>query len=106
MSDIRHQDRLHNRPKQPRELTILRKSQENRGESKAMLAIIAAGIAGLCLVAIIAAFQFISSPDTALRDNPPASASAPATRLPPETTGSGSSLPPETQAPDKSIKQQ
>lgn len=106
MSDIRQQDRLNNRPKQPRELTILRKSHDGRGENWTMLAIIMTGVAGLCIVAIVAAFQYATSPDTALRDNPPASASVPATRLPPETTGSGRSLPPETQAPDKSIKQQ
>jgi hypothetical protein len=113
MSDIRpkdpSQDRLQDRPKdrpaQPRELTILRK-QNVDGESKTMMAIIMAGIAGLVIVAIVAGYQYVSSSDTALRDNPPASASAPATRSPPETTGSGSSLPAERQVPDKSIKQQ
>jgi hypothetical protein len=99
----RSQDRLNNRPKQPRELTILRKPS---GESRTMTAIVLAGIAGLCIVAIVAAFQYVSSPSTALRENPPASASAPATRLPPETTGSGRSLPAERQAPDKSITRQ
>jgi hypothetical protein len=113
MSDIRPQDRSHDRlqdrlktrPAQPRELTIIRKQNAN-GESRTMMAIIMAGIAGLFIVAIVAGYHYVSSPSTALRDNPPASASAPATRSPPETTGSGSSLPAERQVPDKSMKQQ
>ena len=99
----RSQDRQKTRPAQPRELTILRRNAN--GESKTMLAIILAGIAGLFIVAIVAGYHYVSNSDTALHGNPPASASAPATRLPPETTGSGS-LPAERQAPDKSIQQQ
>ena len=93
MSDLRR-----NSP--PRQLTILRKHQE----SNTMLAIVMAGIAGLFIVAIVAAYNYASS--TAPNANPPASASAPATRSPPETTGAGSSAPPQKALPDKSMKQQ
>jgi hypothetical protein len=105
MSDTRSQDRLRNRPEdKARELTILRKPQGN-SESNTMMAIIMAGIAGLFVVAIIAAYQYASSTPTP-RGNPPATASSPATRSAPETIGSGSNLPAERQTPDKSTKQQ
>jgi hypothetical protein len=93
MSDLR-------RDKPQRELTILRKHEE----SNSMLAIVMAGIAALFLVAIFAAYNYASSTNSALK-NPPASASGPATRSPPETTGSGRDLPPQQVAPDKSQKQ-
>lgn len=94
MSDLR-------RDNTQRELTILRKHEE----SNTMLAIVMAGIAALFLVAILAAYNYASSTNTAL-NSPPASASSTATRSPPETTGSGSSLPPQQVVPDKSQKQQ
>jgi hypothetical protein len=95
MSDLHREDG-------PRELTILRKHQE----SNSMLTIVMAGIAGLFLIAIVAAYSYSSSSSTALSTNPPSSASATATRSSPETTGSGSSTQPQQVAPDKSVKQQ
>jgi hypothetical protein len=93
MSDPRHENRH-------RELTILRKHEE----SNTMLAIVMAGIAGLFIIGIVAAYNYASSasPDA----SQPASASATATRSPPETTGSGSNAPPQKAVPDKSMKQQ
>jgi len=96
MSDFRREEPL----REPRELTVLRKHQE----SNTMLAIVMAGIAGLFLIAIVAAYNYASS--TAPGASPPATASAPATRTAPETTGSGSSAPPTQAVPDKSQKQQ
>ena len=93
MSDPRREDRH-------RELTILRKHEE----SNTMLAIVMAGIAGLFIVGIVAAYNYASS--TAPNANPPASVSAPATRSPPETTGAGGKAQPEKAVPDKSMKQQ
>lgn len=98
MSDPRH-DKPH------RELTILRKHEE----SNTMLAIVMAGIVGLFIVAIVAAYQYASSSSVAISQNPPPSASAPATRSPPETTGSGEGRlppPPREVIPDRSMKQQ
>jgi hypothetical protein len=95
MSDFRRED-------PPRELTILRKHQE----SNTMLAIVMAGIAALFLVAIVSAYNYASSTSTALHPNPPASASAPATRMAPETSGSGPSATPQRAVPDQSQKQQ
>ena len=60
-----------------------------------MLAIVMAGIAGLFLIAIVAAYNYLSGTSTALSTNPPPGASATATRSPPETTGSGSSAQPQ-----------
>ena len=91
-------DRQREEPR--RELTILRKHEE----SNTMLAIVMAGIAGLFIIAIVAAYNYASS--MAPNANPPASASAPATRSPPETTGSGSNAQPQKAQPDKSMKQQ
>lgn len=85
----------------PRELALLRKHRE----SNTMLAIVMAGIAGLFIIAIASAYHYASSGSVALNSNPPPSASAVATRLPPETTGSGSSAEPQRVLPDRSIKQ-
>src|SRR5262245_32288552 len=61
-------------PREPRELTVLRKHQE----SNTMLAIIMAGIAGLFIIAIVTAYNYASS--TAPPAGLSATASAPATR--------------------------
>ncbi len=86
----------------PRQLTILRKHQE----SNTMLAIFMAGIAGLFIVAIVAAYNYATSSSTALNSNPPASAGSTVSRSPPETTGSSSNAPPQKALPDKTMKQQ
>jgi hypothetical protein len=89
-----------------RELSPLRRHEE----SNTMLAIVMAGIAGLFIIAIVAAYNYASSDYAGLNENPPASASAPATRSPPETTGSGGEgrlpPPPREAVPDGSTKPQ
>ena len=86
----------------PRQLTILRKHQE----SNTMLAIVMAGIAGLFIVAIVAAYNYTTSSGTALDSNPPASAGLTVSRSPPETTGSSGNAPPQKRLPENTMKQQ
>jgi hypothetical protein len=103
MSDPRQDD-----PKDGprRELSVLRRHEE----SNTMLAIVMAGIAGLFIIAIVAAYNYASSDYANVNENPPASASAPAPRSPPETTGSGGESrlppPPREAVPDRSMQQQ
>jgi hypothetical protein len=96
-------------PRQPsKQLQILRRKHE---ESNTMLAILMAGIAALCLVGIVAAYNYASNTNIVETPSPAATANAPAktvpgARMPGETTGSGSTERPQQAVPDKSQKQQ
>lgn len=82
---------------QNQELQVVRKHRE----SNTMLAIVMAGLAGLFVVAVVAAYTYATQPPTAVETAGP----PPAARSAPETTGSGSSEPPKQVAPDHSQKQ-
>lgn len=84
----------------PKELQVV----ERHRESNAMLAIVMAGLAGLFLVAVVAAYTFVTQPPTAIETAGPPPAS-PATSSAPETTGSGGREPARQVAPDFSQKQ-
>lgn len=85
-----------------RELQILRKQEE----SKSMFAIIMAGIAGLFIMAVVAAYNYTSDTSVAQNPLPPSQASGGSSARipgpPAETTGSASTEKPVQVTPSKS----